>query len=80
MKKIKVLALIFLVLTPTLLFVSPPTVKADAGKAKVYIICLPSPLYGLTFNETQYDPTETRIVCKRLMYLGSKRSKSKPLV
>ena len=60
MKKIKVLALIFLVLTPTLVFVSPPAVKADAGKAKVYIVCLPSPLYGLTFNETQYDPTETR--------------------
>ena len=33
MKKIKALTLIFLILTPTLVFLPSPAVKADAGKA-----------------------------------------------
>ena len=60
MKKIKALALLFLILMSTFVLLQYPKVEADAGKAKVYIICLPSPLYGLTFNDSQYDPKETR--------------------
>ena len=58
MRRFPAFLILILILVPSFILMETPSVKADGGQAKVYIICLPD-VGGWTMGHS-YDPTKTK--------------------